>query len=358
LRIRDLDYSYPPELIATRPPEERDGARLLVLDQQSHPDLVHSQVIDLAAHVPHGSLIVLNDTQVIAARLLGKKRGSGGKAEIFLVEVRETPEHPRRFLALGRSSKGLPPGTIVDIADLSATVVATEGDKIVVDLHSPEQLDLTELLRRYGQVPLPPYMKRPAEDADKSRYQTIFAKSPGAVAAPTAGLHLTQRVLQALEARGCTFAYVTLHVGLGTFQNVTVDDLDDHPMHAETYSISEAAAAEVREAKRSGRVVLAVGTTAVRALESAAAADPNGQVQAAHNAQTRLLIQPGYSFKVIDMLLTNFHLPQSTLLALVSAWMGTETILSAYRAAIDMRYRLFSYGDAMLLRPKREKRHD
>jgi S-adenosylmethionine:tRNA ribosyltransferase-isomerase len=366
-----FDYPLPPELIASRPTPARDGARLLVLDPLAAGGpaaLIHAQVRDVAGFLPPGALLVLNDTRVIPARLLGRKE-SGGRAEIFLVRrlgVTSVEEGGRafpaeRWEALGRSSKPLRPGArvaleadrAVSTAPMALSVRIEErvdaSGLLSVLLFSPSDTPIDAALSVFGHVPLPPYLRREDEAADRERYQTVFARVPGAVAAPTAGLHLSGEVLDQIRARGVEIATLTLHVGLGTFQPVTVADLDEHPMHTERFEIPEETAAAVGRARERGAPVIAVGTTVVRALESVAQAE--GQVPAGAG-ETRLLIQPGYRFRVVDQLLTNFHLPASTLLALVSAFAGRARILAAYQAAIDARYRFFSYGDAMLIRSR------
>jgi S-adenosylmethionine:tRNA ribosyltransferase-isomerase len=263
--------------------------------------------------------------------------------------------------ALGRASKGLPVGCIIDCGPIQVEVLgrsqATEPGEshafrerglLRVRIASSAGVPLTEALADIGRIPLPPYIRRPDDAADRDRYQTVFARVDGAVAAPTAGLHFTESLLAQLQAAGLSFAYVTLHVGLGTFQPVTADDLDDHVMHEESFEISEDAADRIREARARSAPVVAIGTTVVRALESAADPHEPGHVKASHGT-TRLLIQPGFRFQVVDRLLTNFHVPRSTLLALVCAFAGTERILSAYRVAQEQAYRFLSYGDAMLL---------
>jgi S-adenosylmethionine:tRNA ribosyltransferase-isomerase len=356
-----LDYDLPPELIAAHPPAERDGARMLLVDCAR---LDHSAVRDLDRFVAPGTLVVVNDTRVIPARLLGRKVGTGGRVEVLLVRrlgaatVDGLPAE--RWRALGRSSKPLRPGARIEVDAASsqqqpmAALCIEIGDRVgddgmlEVTLFSPSGGAVDAALEACGHVPLPPYVHRPDEAADRERYQTVFARVPGAVAAPTAGLHLSPALIERLRARGVEMAQVTLHVGLGTFQPVTADDLDDHPMHSEVFSVSPEAAHAIARARERGAPVLAIGTTVVRALESAADPERPGLVRAMEG-ETRLLIQPGYRFRVVDQLLTNFHLPQSTLLALVSAFAGRERVLSAYRAAIDARYRFFSYGDAMLI---------
>ena len=359
-------FELPPDRIATEPPPERDGARLLVLARDGALD--HRQVRELDALLPAGALLVVNDTRVVPARLLGHKRASGGKVEILLLRKLAGDGAVERWRALGRASKGLRAGAELAFADdagveaLSARVVeafrepaehdaapaAPEDGLLEVELSAREGT-VEAALERVGHVPLPPYMKRLDAATDRVRYQTVFARTPGAVAAPTAGLHLSEALLARLEARGVTVAPITLHVGLGTFQPVTADDLDDHPMHAESFIVSDSTELAIERARARGAPVVAVGTTAVRALESAADPDHPGLVRASAG-ETRLLIQPGYTFRVVDQLVTNFHLPESTLLALVSAFAGRERVLAAYRAAVEAGYRFFSYGDAMLLR--------
>ncbi len=344
MRIELFDYRLPEHLVATRPAEERDGARLLVLGEGKH--LEDRAVRELASVVPRGALLVVNDTRVIPARLFGQK-ASGGKVELLLTK---RDPRPGRWTALGRSSKGFRAGAIVELeGGLTARVVEVREDGALEVELAAERGDVTDAIERAGHVPLPPYIRRADDLADRERYQTVFAREPGAVAAPTAGLHLSERVLAELRAGGVELASVTLHVSLGTFQPVKTDDLDDHAMHAETFTVPPATAEAVRAARLRGAPVVAVGTTSVRALESAADPDAAGQVRAA-TGETRLLIQPGYRFRVVDALLTNFHLPRSTLLALVSAFGGRERVLSAYEHAVAEEYRFFSYGDAMYLR--------
>lgn len=347
-----LDYELPTELIADRPPLERDGARLLVLEGEG---LRHAAVRELDAFVDPGTLIVVNDTRVIPARLLGHREPTGGKVEILLVRPLGAHGNGQRWSALGRASKALREGTTIafDGGVLAARILREPGPGGVIEVHVHPTGDLPfeAALEASGHMPLPPYVRRPDDAADRERYQTVFARVPGAVAAPTAGLHLSSALLDRLKARGASLASVTLHVGLGTFQPVTAEDLDDHPMHEEVFSIPAETAAAIAAARDRGSPVLAVGTTVVRALESAADPDRPGLVRVM-DGETRLLIQPGYRFRVVDRLLTNFHLPQSTLLALVAAFSGRERMLAAYRAAVAERYRFFSYGDAMLIRSR------
>jgi len=321
-------------------------------------------VRDLPDRLPEGCLVIANDTRVLRARLLGHKEGSGGKAEVFLVRRVDAPTEPpdaptttQRWWAMGRASKGLRDGTVIECGELRVRVVCRRDELFEVELSvEPEAIGgVAGAIERSGHVPLPPYIRRVDDSADRERYQTIFARVDGAVAAPTAGLHITRDLVSQLTARGCTVASVTLHVGLGTFQPVLVPDLDQHPMHAETFDVPAATVAAIADARTSGREVVAIGTTVVRALESATDPARPGHVLAG-SGETRLLIQPGYRFKVTDRLFTNFHLPQSTLLALVSAFAGTQRILAAYAEAQRRGFRFFSYGDAMLLSPCSEAR--
>jgi S-adenosylmethionine:tRNA ribosyltransferase-isomerase len=346
MRVDAFDYELRPESVAQSPLAERDAARLLVLPVEGPVE--HAFVRDLPSLLPEGALIVLNDTRVIPARLLGHKVGSGGRAEVLLLRrLVEGDGEGATWEAVGRASKGLSPGTSIDCGSVRVAVVRRlAGGTLEVELTS--ERPLREALEQAGHVPLPPYIRRADAPEDRDRYQTVFARVDGAVAAPTAGLHFTEALLARLRAGGCGVATITLHVGLGTFAPVTAEDLDDHAMPQESFEVSSAAAGAVADARRRNAPVVAVGTTVVRALESAA--DPNrpGYVVPTR-ASTRLLIQPGRRFHVVDRLLTNFHVPRSTLLALVCAFGGTERVLDAYRVAQESGYRFFSYGDAMWL---------
>jgi S-adenosylmethionine:tRNA ribosyltransferase-isomerase len=358
MRVDRFDYALPPERIAQEPAGTREAARLLVVSEP----IAHRTIADLADHVAPGTLIVVNDTRVIPARILGTKE-SGGKAEVFLVRKLDAGVDAegrafQRWRAMARASKAIREGTRITSDELVVVVEARSEDAglFEVRLATSGAGSLDDAIRAQGRVPLPPYIKRDPRADDAERYQTVFARVPGAVAAPTAGLHLTTALLERLESRGCVVRTCTLHVGLGTFQPVTVDDLDHHPMHAESFEVPPALASAVADARARSAPVLAVGTTVVRALESAADPERDGHV-VARAGETRLLVQPGYRFRVVDRLLTNFHLPKSTLLALVCAFAGTERVLDAYAAAVRERYRFFSYGDAMLLdRCERAKR--
>jgi S-adenosylmethionine:tRNA ribosyltransferase-isomerase len=349
MRVERFAYDLPPELVAQEPTRDREAARLMAVGEAA----VHRTIGDLPELIPPGSLLVVNDTKVIRARILGTKEGSGGKAEVFLVKKEPGDDEAggEVWSAMARASKPLRVGARIERGALVAEVRGKAPDGLfLVHLRSRDPaLDLASALQASAHVPLPPYIKRAARPEDEERYQTVFARVPGAIAAPTAGLHLSQPLLHRLEANGCEVASCTLHVGLGTFEPVKTEDLDDHVMHAEYFEVTRALVSAIARARSRGAPVVAVGTTVVRALESAADPDREGHVRACAE-ETRLLIQPGsFRFRVIDRLLTNFHLPRSTLLALVCAFAGTDRVLEAYRTAVRERYRFFSYGDAMLL---------
>jgi S-adenosylmethionine:tRNA ribosyltransferase-isomerase len=376
MRLDDFDYTLPPELIAQVPATRRQDARLLVLRRQSG-QIEHHGVSDLGALLPAQSLIVLNDTRVIPARLRARKP-SGGAVEFLMLDAgRAAGEGVHSCLA--RSSKPLRPGARLDVLDRSGTasgvfaeIVDRRAEHATVRFHGVRG-SLVDLLERCGEVPLPPYIVRSRDQSDaqgsqtvaaagptpttpiddQERYQTVYARAPGAVAAPTAGLHFTPDLLAALERAGHTLSYVTLHVGPGTFSPIRVDDIREHAMHAERYSIPTSTSAAVDTARAGGRSIVAVGTTVVRSLESAAAsrAGEGPLVSPFAEAKTQLFIRPGYCFRVVDVLLTNFHLPRSTLLVLVAALVGRERLLAAYAEAVRARYRFYSYGDAMLVLP-------
>ena len=349
--VRDLDYDLDDTLIARTPPEARDGGRLLLLGTDG--SIEHRAVRSFASLVSEGALLVVNDTRVINARLVGRKPGSGGRVEVFLVERGQGEPSGRRerWRALIGSSKPVRIGTTIvfDAPGFEVEVLSQRDTHGLSEVVLTTKHDLVAAtITRVGEVPLPPYMKRRTEAADAERYQTVYAREPGAVAAPTAGLHLTNEIFEELRARSVEVAPVTLHVSLGTFAPIKVDDLDEHPMHSERFVVSDATARAIAKARAEGREIIAVGTTSVRVMESAVNAD--GAVEAGEGT-TRLLIQPGYRFRVVDGLLTNFHLPRSTLLALVYAAGGAEAVREAYRVATLERYRFFSYGDAMFLQP-------
>ena len=343
-----FDYDLPERAIAIRPPPERDGARLLVLDGGA---IEHANVADWPDRVPEGALVVLNVTRVRRARAFVRRTGSGGAVELLFLDP--VPAHggePERWRVLARANRALRVGARLSAADFEAEVVEIR-EAGVLEIGATARGGVESWLEEHGRVPLPPYIKREDEPADAERYQTVFAECMGSAAAPTAGLHLTEAALARLGQRGVEVTTLTLDVGIGTFRPVAVDDIDRHPMHAEAFSVNEATALRVARARARGAPVVAVGTTVVRALESAADPERTGEIRAM-SAETRLLIQPGYAFRVVDALLTNFHQPRSTLLALVAAFAGREAVLRAYRVALESGYRFLSYGDAMWL-PRR-----
>ena len=341
LTLADFDYVLPPELIAQSPAPERTGSRLLHVDRQG---ALHDESFTAIKHLLQpGDLLVFNDTRVIKARLHGHKL-SGGKVEVLVERITA----PDQALAHIRASKSPKPGSRLRLADaFDAEVLGREQDLFALRFDEP----VLGLLARFGAMPLPPYITHQPDARDDQRYQTVYARAPGAVAAPTAGLHFDAALLAQLRALGVNLAFVTLHVGAGTFQPVRVQNLADHVMHAEWYTVPQATADAIQATRRDGGRVIAVGTTSVRALESAARA--NGVDALAGAADTRLFITPGYDYQVIDAMITNFHLPQSTLLMLVAAFIGQETMRRAYAHAIAARYRFFSYGDAMFLERSR-----
>jgi S-adenosylmethionine:tRNA ribosyltransferase-isomerase len=334
MRVDTFAYHLPTDRIAQRP-RPRGTSRLLVVDRSGEER--HQRVSDLPELLKPGDLLVVNDTRVLPARLRGR-RPSGGRAEVLLVEERS----PTCWEALVRPARKCPSGTRVRFADdLEAEVVeaAAEGRRVLL-FSGP----LDDVLERLGEVPLPPYIRRPPDAADRERYQTVYARRPGAVAAPTAGLHFTAELLATLEARGVDRASLTLHVGPGTFRPVSAERVEDHRMESERFTLPQATAAAVARTRLRGGRVVAVGTTVVRALEAAA----EGGALRPGSARTDLFIYPGFRFQVVDVLLTNFHLPRSSLLMLVCAFAGTERTLAAYREAVERGYRFYSYGDAML----------
>jgi len=357
VRIDAFDFDLPPERIAQHPVEPRDASKLLVLDPPTD-SLFDRHAYDLPDLLPSGAVVIVNDTRVIRARLIGRKAETGGKVELLLVRRIGNekgdggPVAAEQWRAMGKASKAFRfPATVLfgDPPSIVAVLRSRADDGLLdVSLASTNGSSVAEALHHIGHVPLPPYIRREDDETDAERYQTVYARQDGAVAAPTAGLHLTHRLIGALSARGFEMATITLHVGPGTFQPVTADDLDAHPMHEEWYEVSHHTAKAIEAARARGVPVVAVGTTCVRALESAADPERPGLVRPGRGS-TRLLIQPGYPFRVVDGMLTNFHLPRSTLLALVCAMAGRERILGAYKHAVDREYRFYSYGDAMLI---------
>jgi S-adenosylmethionine:tRNA ribosyltransferase-isomerase len=339
LKTSDFDYDLPPEYIAQTPVEPRDAARLLVLNR-STGELEERIFREIGAYLNSGDLLVLNETRVIPARLHARKQDTGGKVELLLLRQQE----PRIWEALV-GGKGLRPGRALEV-DGGAQA------EIIADLGGSRRLvrfsgSVEATLERSGQVPLPPYIHTPLQDPE--RYQTVFARNPGSAAAPTAGLHFTTRLLDELRTQGVGVATVTLHVGLDTFAPVTEDDPQEHTIHTEWCQVTAETAAKINQTREKGGRIIAVGTTSVRTLESAARAAGPGQAVAPIEGPTDLFILPGYPFKVVDAMITNFHLPQSTLIMLVSAFAGRERILNAYEYAKAHGFRFYSFGDAMLI---------
>jgi S-adenosylmethionine:tRNA ribosyltransferase-isomerase len=350
VRTELLDYDLPEELIAKRPLAERDASRLLVLDRGA---IEHRLIRELPDLLPEGALLVVNDTRVRRARVFGVRRASGGKVELLMLGRRpelEGSDGREVWEALGRASKPLRPGVVIEAGKLSCDVLERREDgTLLVAVASPQAVE--DVLATEGRVPIPPYLGREDDADDIARYQTVYAERVGSVAAPTAGLHLTPALLDAVRSRGVDLGRLELEVGLGTFRPVVVDDLSEHVMHEERFRVDQALSAQIAAARAQGRPVVAVGTTVVRALESAADPTRPGHV-VAQSAVTRLLIQPGYAFRIVDALLTNFHQPKSTLLALVAAFAGHDAMRAAYESAKRERYRFLSFGDAMWL-PRR-----
>lgn len=343
MRVADFSFDLPDELIARYPTTERTASRLLNLNGNDG-QIADLQFSDLLDKVNAGDLMVFNNTRVIPARLFGKK-ASGGKLEILVERMLDD----KRILAHVRSSKS-PKVDAVIILDGGYKMVMKARHEALFELELESELTILEVLDAVGHMPLPPYIDRPDEDADKERYQTVYNKTPGAVAAPTAGLHFDDAMLAALKDKGVNTAFVTLHVGAGTFQPVRVDNILEHKMHAEWAEVPQDVADIINQTKANGKRVIAVGTTSVRSIESAARASQN-ELEA-FKGDTDIFIYPGVEFKVIDAMLTNFHLPESTLIMLLSAFAGVDEVKQAYQHAIEQKYRFFSYGDAMFVTKK------
>ncbi|MBA0167511.1 tRNA preQ1(34) S-adenosylmethionine ribosyltransferase-isomerase QueA [Pectobacterium sp. CFBP8739] len=343
MRVADFSFELPESLIAHYPQAERSGCRLLSLDGPTG-DLTHGVFTDLLDKLNPGDLLVFNNTRVIPARLFGRK-ASGGKLEVLVERVLD--DH--RVLAHVRASKAPKPGTVLLLGDdESVKATMTARHDALFELHFDDSRDVLSILNDIGHMPLPPYIDRPDEDADRELYQTVYSQRPGAVAAPTAGLHFDEPMLAALREKGIDMAFVTLHVGAGTFQPVRVDTIEDHIMHAEYAEVPQDVVDAVLACKARGNRVIAVGTTSVRSLESAAQASQNAPIEPFFG-DTKIFIYPGYHYRIIDALVTNFHLPESTLIMLVSAFAGYQNTMSAYRQAVAEQYRFFSYGDAMFI---------
>jgi len=344
VKTSDFSFELPEELIAYHPPEKRGTCRLMKLDRIAQT-YSHRGMADLPDLIPEGALMVFNNTRVRRARLYGENRETGGQAEILLLK---DLENLTLWECLISKSKKQKTGRVFLLPEgVEAEIVAQEEEGVRIIRTSRPLTD--EYLRTAGHIPLPPYIRRMDEESDDTRYQTVYARETGSVAAPTAGLHFTEEILAKLNRRGVERAYVTLHVGMGTFSPVRTADLRDHKMHTESYHIGEETARAVEKAKSEGRPVYAVGTTSLRTLESAWVGDADGGHLLRGSHDTDIFIYPGYEFKVIQGLFTNFHTPESTLLMLVSAFSGKELIDRAYAAAIEEKYRFFSYGDAMLI---------
>ena len=337
LSLIDFDYELPSELIAQTPATMRSASRLLHVDASG--GLHDGQFAQLTQLLKPNDLLVFNDTRVMQARLLGQK-ATGGKVEVLIERITATDQ----ALAHVRSSKSPGAGSKLRLADaVDVMVLGRADDLFILQFNAP----VLEILEQYGSVPLPPYITHQPDAQDLQRYQTVYAREPGAVAAPTAGLHFDESMFEQLDQLGIQRTFVTLHVGAGTFQPVRDGDLAKHVMHAEWYTVPDSAIQAIARAREAGGRVIAVGTTSVRALESAAKLDP--AMRSPQSGDTRLFIQPGFEYQVVDAMITNFHLPQSTLLMLVAAFIGLDTMKRAYQHAIDERYRFFSYGDAMFL---------
>ena len=346
MRVADFSFELPEELIARYPKANRSASRLMTLNGNSG-ERKDESFTDLINHLEAGDLLVFNNTRVIPARMFGQK-DSGGKLEVLVERLLD--EH--RVLAHIRCSKSPKPGSEILLeGKVKATMVARHDALFELEFHGEQSV--LSILDDVGHMPLPPYIDRPDEDSDRERYQTVYNEKPGAVAAPTAGLHFDDALMAQLKAKGVDFAFVTLHVGAGTFQPVKVDEVADHIMHAEYVEVPASVVTQIEQTKANGKRVIAVGTTSVRSLESAAkVAKEEGRPFSEFYGDTDIFITPGYEFQIVDALITNFHLSESTLLMLVSAFSGYENIMSAYQHAVEQEYRFFSYGDAMLLTKK------
>ncbi len=341
----DFKFDLPPELIAQAPSDVRTGARLLVLDGASG-DIDDRQFGDIAQSLRSGDLLVLNDTRVLPARLEGRK-STGGRVEIMLERITAR----REALVQIKASRSPNPGAQLALAGGRwATVIERQGALFCIEFDT----DAQAFFERFGAIPLPPYIERAATQADSDRYQTVYAQRPGAVAAPTAGLHFDEALLAQLNESGVRQAHVTLHVGMGTFAPMRVQDIEQHEIHSERVRVTPAVCEQIAQTRAAGGRVIAVGTTVVRALETAAS---SGELKP-YDGESRLFIYPGYSFRVIDAMLTNFHLSESSLLMLVAAFAGREHVLAAYQHAVEERYRFFSYGDAMFITPQQVRKAD
>jgi len=348
MQVSDFHFDLPDELIARYPQPERTASRLLQLDGNTG-ELVDGTFTDVLSQVQPGDLVVFNNTRVIPARMFGRKE-SGGKLEVLVERMLDD----KSILAHVRCSKSPKPGSTIIVGDndeYSAEMVARHD--ALFELKFNADKTVLEILEEIGHMPLPPYIDRPDEDADKERYQTVYNQKPGAVAAPTAGLHFDDVLLEQIKAKGAEFAYVTLHVGAGTFQPVKVDNINDHHMHAEYVEVPQEVVDAISATKQRDGRIIAVGTTSVRSLESAAQdALKKGTELKPFFGDTEIFIFPGYEYQLVDCLITNFHLPESTLIMLVSAFAGYENTMNAYKHAVENKYRFFSYGDSMFIKKK------
>lgn len=346
MNIKDFDYFLPEELIAQRPIEPRDSSRLLIMDKITGEIEHHQYFREIIDELTSDDVLVFNDTKVIPARLYGVRHNTGGKVEVLLLN----PLGENKWECLVKPGAKCKIGQKIDFGDFSSGEIRLQGEVIahtdfggrIIQFTCFENFD--ELIQELGEMPLPPYIHEKL--SDKDRYQTIYAREKGSAAAPTAGLHFTEELLQKIKAKGIKTVFVTLHVGLGTFRPVSTENIEDHKMHSESYEVSEEAAKIINDAKAQGKRIIAVGTTSVRTLESAS---KNGVLQEGRGS-TQIFIYPGYKFQIVDALITNFHLPQSTLLMLISALSSRENCLQAYEEAVAQKYRFFSFGDAMFIR--------
>lgn len=348
MHINDFDYYLPEELIAQQPTEQRDASRLLVVHRKTD-ELEHKHFYDIVDYLKPGDCLVMNNSKVIPARLYGTKKSTGAHIEFLLIKRIEGD----RWETMVKPGKRVKPGDVISFSednlfDAEVLEYGEEGTRIVEFKYDGIFM---ERLEELGNMPLPPYIERASEDKDKDRYQTVYAKEEGSVAAPTAGLHFTPEILEKAKEKGVKLAYVTLHVGIGTFRPVKVENIEEHKMHFEEYHVDEETAKIVNETKKAGGRIISVGTTSTRTLESAAVLnEETGEYEVkAGGGNTGIFIYPGYEFKIIDSLITNFHLPKSTLVMLVSALYNREGILKAYETAVKEKYRFFSYGDAMFI---------
>ncbi|MEA4922789.1 MAG: tRNA preQ1(34) S-adenosylmethionine ribosyltransferase-isomerase QueA [Eubacteriaceae bacterium] len=345
MNVNDFDYELPEELIAQKPADKRENSRLMVLDRDSG-NIIHDRFYNIADHLDEGDCLVLNDSRVLPARLFGEKEGTGAKIEFLLTKRMEG----NKWETMVRPGKRLKPGDRVRFADDFAADIIDNGPDGTRIVEFDYEGIFMERLEHIGAMPLPPYIERPADDEDRERYQTVYSKIDGSVAAPTAGLHFTDELLGKAAAKGVKLAYVTLHVGIGTFRPVKAETVEEHHMHFEEYTVSQETADVINDTKAAGGKIICVGTTSTRTVESAAVDEGEGWKVKPGSGSTDIFIYPGYEFRITDRLITNFHLPKSTLMMLISALYDREKILEAYEEAKKEKYRFFSYGDAMFIK--------